>query len=606
MNDFKKRLDKLSRHPLLTPVLLALAALCIGVLSMWFAVVDNHTPLFLSYFKNPWIVLLNLLPPLFLALLLYFLIGRAWIAYGITAAVVMGLSVANFYKLTFRNDPVMFEDLLLLKEAGDMAGKYKLFLSKSMVLALVLILLGGAFLFFAARAKTGWRPRLFCGLLFLVLTVPLHTLYTDWDLYANKTANNDLINRWSATQAYTSKGFLYPFLYSIKEATDAPPNEYDATLAQTVLDSYTSADIPEAEKVDIIGIQLEAYNDFTKFGVPELNPTVYEEFHALEAEGYTGNLVTNIFAGGTVDTERCFLTGYSRLGSFRSASNSYVRYFKDQGYTTDGSHTCYAWFYNRLNINENLGFDNYYFLEDHYGALDNGGIAGDKILFPELVRLYEEHKASSDTPYFSFNVTYQGHGPYDTDRTWWGDDYVVDNGSYTQEELNLMNNYFGSIQDTNDALGDFFDYFRASDEPVVIVLYGDHNPWMGDANSVYNMLGIDLDFSTQQGFMNYYATRYLIWANDAAKAALGNDFQGTGPDIGPYFLMEELFRLCGWEGNAYMQAQSQLLDRVPVMNQPTGLYLEHGALTDVLAPDNLDLVRQFNSIQYYWRKHFVE
>lgn len=605
MNDWKRRLDKLSRDPLLTPALLALAALGIGLLSLWFAVMDNHTAMFLSYFKNPYIIILNLLPPLFLTLLLYFLTGRAWISYGVTAAAVVGLSVVNYYKLTFRNDPVMFEDLLLIKEAGNMAGKYKLFLNRSIVTALFLILLGGVFLFFAARAGTDCRPRLICTLLLLMVALPLRVLYTDLDLYINKTANVGLINSWSATQAYTSKGFLYPFLYSIQEAADAPPGSYDAERAATILSSYTDADIPENQKVDIIAIQLEAYNDFSRFGALELSPLVYEEFHKLEAEGYSGNLVTNIFAGGTVDTERSFLTGYSRLGSFRSPTNSYVRYFKNQGYTTEGSHPCYAWFYNRTNINENLGFDNYYFLENYYGALNNNEIAGDKILFPEIIRLYEEHKASSDAPYFSFNVTYQGHGPYDTDYAWLGDGFVVDNGQYTQEELNLMNNYFGSIQDTNDALKNFFDYYRASSDPVVIIMFGDHNPWMGDNNSIYNLLGIDLDLSTQTGFMNYYATRYLIWANDAAKEALGNSFQGTGTDIGPYFLMDQVFHLCGWEGSAYMQAQDQLMDRVGVMSQSTYLYLEHGVLTDTLAPDNLELVRQFNGVQYYSRKHFT-
>lgn len=605
MNNWKFRLNNLSRDPLLTPVLLALAALGIGLLSLWFAVMDNHTAMFLSYLINPYIILLNLLPPLFLALFLYFLIGRAWISFGITAVAIVGLSVVNYYKLTFRNDPVMFEDLLLFKEAGNMAGKYKLFINRSIVAAIFLILLGGIFLFFAARSKTGWRPRLICSLLLLMVAIPLHTIYTDLDLYINKTSNNNLINSWSATQAYTSKGFLYPFLYSMQEAIDAPPGSYDADRTETILSSYTDTDIPEDQKVDIMGIQLEAYNDFTKFGVLELSPSVYEEFHKLEAEGYSGNLVTNIFAGGTVDTERCFLTGYSRLGSFRSPTNSYVRYFKDQGYTTEGSHPCYAWFYNRSNINENLGFDGYFFLENHYGALNDNKISGDNILFPEIIRFHEEHKASSDAPYFSFNVTYQGHGPYDTTYAWLGDDYVVDNGQYTQEALNLMNNYFGSIQDTNNALKDFFDHYRASSDPVVIVMYGDHNPWMGDNNSIYDMLGINLDLSTQEGFMNYYATRYLIWANDAAKNVLGNDFQGIGPDIGPYFLMDQVFRLCGWEGSAYMQAQDSLMDRVGVMSQATYFYLEHGDLTDTLAPDNLELVRQFNGIQYYYRKHFT-
>lgn len=605
MKKLMQKLDPIAKNPVLTPVLCALMGVYVGVLSMWFACVDNRTAMFISYFTHPLIALLNILPVVFLSLLLYFLIGRAWISYLVTAAVTMGLTFASFYKLTFRNDPMMFEDILLIREAGNMAGKYQLFLNKSMLMALVLLVLGLVFLLLFARAKTSWKPRLLCALVTILMAFPLYALYTDADIYNNKTRNEDLISPWSATQVYTSKGFLYPFLYSIRSASDPAPEGYDAKACEEIMSGYTDADIPEEQKVDIFTIQLEAYNDFTKFGTPELNPEVYETFHKLESEGYTGNLVTNIFAGGTIDTERCFLTGYSSLGSFRSPSNSYAWYFRDQGYYATGSHSCYAWFYNRENINANLGLEDYKFVENYYGELTGGGIGYDNVLFPEMIKLYEEHKANDDRPYFSFNVTYQGHGPYDTDRTWYGDGWVVDDGSYTQEELNLMNNYFGSLKNTGDNLETFFNYFRESKDPVVIVLFGDHNPWMGDANSVYNKLGIDLDLSTKEGFMNYYATRYLIWANDAAKEVLGCDFQGEGPDLSPNFLMTELFDLCGWEGPAFMQATRPVMEALPVINTPTGLYFEDGNLTKDLTDEDQALADQYDSLQYYWRKHFA-
>lgn len=600
----KRKESKLANSRALTLVLLALAAVCLGVLSLWFACVDNRTAMFISYFTHPLIAALNLLPVVYLALLLYFMTGRAGLSYGITAVLTLGLTAASFFKLTFRNDPMMFEDILLIKEAGNMAGKYQLFLNKSMLLAIVLVFLGWVVLHFLARGRMSLWPRLGGVAVLLMVFLPLQWLYADANTYTNRTRNEALISPWSATQVYTSKGFLYPFLYSVKSASDAPPEGYSSAAAQSILAAFEDADIPEEKKVDLIAIQLEAYNDFTKFGVPDLNPAVYEEFHKLEAEGYTGNLVTNIFAGGTVDTERCFLTGYSRLGSFRAPTNSYAWYLQKQGYYTEGSHSCYAWFYNRENINANLGLQNYYYVENYYGALTGGGVGFDAVLFPEMIKLYEQHKETSDQPYFGFNVTYQGHGPYDTDVLWWGDGWVVDDGSYTREELNLMNNYFGSLKDTGDHLKTFFDYYRVSDQPVVIVLFGDHNPWMGDGNSIYHLLGIDLDLSTKEGFLNYYATRYLIWANDAAREALGNDFRGEGPDLSPNFLMNEVFKLCGWEGPAYLQATNAVAEQVPVINTPTGLYLEDGVLTDALTPEGAALIQDYESLQYFWRKHF--
>lgn len=63
------------------------------------------------------------------------------------------------------------------------------------------------------------------------------------------------------------------------------------------------------------------------------------------------------------------------------------------------------------------------------------------------------------------------------------------------------------------------------------------NPWLGAGNSVYKEMGLDIAADHKEGFMNYYRTRYLVWANDAAKDVLGNDFVGKGPDIAPCFLM---------------------------------------------------------------------
>lgn len=595
-------MKKLMKSPIITAFLLLAAGLGLGLLSLWFGAGGYYIPMFVSYLKHPALAALNLLPVVLLVLFLWFAAGRAWLAFLLSGTVVLLFTFADFYKLTFRDDPLMFEDVLLVKEAGNMAGRYDLFLSGSMMLAIALVLLGAVFLIVFARARLSKWGRLGGIAVVLLLMLPLRSVIASAAVYSS-TENYDLINRWAATQVYLSKGFVYPFLHSAVDAADTPPEGYDESRAKAILAAHADADIPDGKKVNVIAVQMEAYNDFTKFNVPGLSDEVYAPYHALEAESVTGNLITNIFAGGTVDTERDFITGFSQLGSLRVPTNSYAWYFKDQGYTVEGSHPCYEWFYNRLNINENLGFSTYYYLENHYGQLANGGIAYDGVLFPELVSLYEQNRDTAGAPLFSFNVTYQGHGPYNDDITWWGDDYVT-GGDYTQAERNILNNYFGSIANTNEALTKFFDYFRQEDAPVVIVLFGDHNPWLGDGNSVYKALGIDLDVSTETGFRNYYGTRYLIWANDAAKKALGNDFTGAGPDIAPCFLMNEVFRLCGWEGPAYMQATQQVMDAVPVIHA-TGLYVEDGAVTDTLTPEGAALVSDYQSLQYYWRRHFA-
>ena len=579
----------------------------ICLISLMLATGHYAMRLIFGYFECPLIFVLNLLPVLALLLLLYGLTGRAQLSFGVTAALVFGLSTGNYYKLMFRNDPLMFADLLLLKEAGDMAGKYHLFLHWKLGLMIACWVFGVLFLHFLVRGRPRGRGRGICALAGVTACTLLYPVMLDSDLYNQRTAYYARLNNiWSATQQYIARGFLYPFLHSISEAIEMPPENYSADRAEAILSAYSDADIPEEEKVNIIGIMLEAYSDFSRLGVPELAADVYEVWHNLEAEGYSGDLVTNIFAGGTINTERCFLTGFSNLVNFRARTNSYAWYFRSQGYRVEGMHPCYEWFYNRLNVNESLGFEDYYFVENYFSPMSGGGVALDDIFFPELLKTYQAAE-TPDQPYFSFSVTYQGHGPYNDDVCWWGEkgDYVADNGAYTEAQQYILDNYFGSIYNTNQHLKALTDYLRTDDEPVVLLLFGDHMPWMGDGNSVYEAMGLNLDLSTQEGFFNYYGTRYLIWANDAAKEVLGQDFTGEGPALSPNFLMNQVFRLCGWEGPAFMQATQQVMDRVPVINTPTGLYVENGTLTGSLSPEGQALVEDYNILQYYYRSHFI-
>ncbi len=585
-----------------------IATVLLGIASLWYAAGEYGQPMYSSYFELPALVWLNLLPVLLLGALLYFAIGRAWLALLVNGLVVLGFTWVNWFKLALRNDPLLFADLTLLREAGDMAGKYQIVVRADMWWTLAALLAVTVLFFFFVRGKPHKWVRLGGALLPLVAVLPLKGVYLDSDLYtySEKTDNCELISRWSATQVYVSKGFVYPFLHSISEAVDTPPKGYDKKEAAQQMAQYQDADIPEDQKVNVISIMLEAYSDFSRLEEVPLSQEVdvYGVYHQLEEEGVAGNLVTNIFAGGTVDTERCYLTGYSRLSNFRSNTNAYPWYFKEQGYTVEGSHPCFEWFYNRENINRYLGFDAYYFVENHYGQYTDGDVALDDVLFPEMIDFYEQNKKTGK-PYFSFNVSYQGHGPYDDSKYWWSqkDSFIENDGRLTEEEQCILENYLGSIYNTNYNLAQFFDYFREEEEPVVIVLFGDHKPWLGDDNSVYNALDINMDVSTEEGFYNYYSTRYLIWANDAAKEALGQDFTGEGPDIGPYFLMDQVFEQCGWEGPAFMQANRELSRQVPVLHA-SGLYVEDGRLTDVLEPENRDLVGDYNNRQYYWRKHF--
>ncbi len=582
-----------------------LAALGLGLVSLALAPANYGWNVFWDYFSSPVLLALNLLPPMLLAALLYGLLGRPWLAQLLTGIPVLALSIGNYYKLAFRDDPVVASDLLVLGEAGQMAGRYQLFLNTKMVCAMALAAGSVGLLALLVRGRPQWRGRLAGALAPLVIGAALIPAYASDRIYSN-TAQLDHLQQWAATQQYLSHGLLYPFLHSVKDALPNPPDGYSQRDAAQILEQYENTDIPEGEKVNIVGIMLEAFSDLSVFPQIEFRQDVYADFHQLQAESYTGALLTNIFAGGTIDTERAFLTGLSSgQFNFRSNTSSYVWYLKSQGYQTSGDHPSNQWFYNRSNVNSYLGFDSYRFLETYYAQLTGGAVADDGIFFPELTASILE-QMESDAPLFSFSVSYQGHGPYDDQVCSWGDvDAFVGNEDLERTDRTILANYLGSVQNTSAHLLELADALRDDEEPVVLVIFGDHKPWLGNSNSVYEALGIDLSLDSKEGFYNYWSTPYLIWANNAAKEALGNDFVGTGPDISPCFLMNVLFQQCGWAGDAYMQAVYDCWQALPVIHT-SGLYLtDNGTLSSQLSQEDQDLAQRFSYLEYYRSTHFA-
>ena len=300
-----------------------------------------------------------------------------------------------------------------------------------------------------------------------------------------------------------------------------------------------------------------------------------------------------------MDSEWGFLTGYTTHEDFRKDTDSYVWYLRDQGYQTLGNHPGHGWFYNRQNVNRFLGFEDYWFTENYYGPLVDPTSAiwnSDHILTQELLSQLEERVQAG--PVFSFSVSYQNHGPYETAYTSAVEHLTPSNSGLSAESCNIWNNYLNGVADTIDAMTGLADGLEALDEPVVLVLFGDHKPWGGNGNSAYTELGANFDLSTLEGFAEYYSTPYLIWANSAAKAVLGNDFVGEGGTFSPCFLMTELFDQCGWEGPGFMQLSRQIRDITPLVHERE-LYLSNGQLTDTLSQEDGQFLQAFLGAQYF-------
>lgn len=583
---------------------------CVGALTLLYgAAAYIKLPglaLFRSYFHHPALLGLNLLPPVLLIWLFYFLTRRGWGAFLGSFLPCVAVAMVNYFKIRLRSDPFLAADLTLISEAGGIVGNYSLDVDWLTWLTLGALLAGLLFsvLLIPKWPRRGWGRAFAAVSCAAVCAVSCASLFTNSDLYQS-TDNSEYINPWSDVEVFVSKGCLYPFLYSMRDMFPAPPPGYDGAQAQALLEAFSDADIPADKQVSVMGIMLEAFCDLTDFDFMAGHPDaarVYDPWHALAEQGVSGRLLTNIFAGGTVDSEWGFLSGYSQHDDFRRDTDSYVWYLRDQGYQTFFSHPGYGWFYNRQNVNDYLGFQDSWFTENHYGALVDPTSAiyhSDDILVRELLAQLTQRTAEG--PCFSFSVSYQNHGPYESAYSAGVEYFTPANSGMAAESCHIWNNYLRGVDSTIQAMVQLTQGLEELDRPVVLVLFGDHKPWGGNGNSAYADMGLTFDLGTLQGFYDYYATPYLIWANSAAKEVLGSDFTGEGGDFSPCLLMPKVFDLCGWTGPGFMQLARQVREITPLVHE-RGLYLSGGQITDALPQGQQDFVDRFLWAEY-WREN---
>ena len=590
---YKTDNEKLNSAKSITLAILAslFGGFTVGMCSLFFASGEYAFPVWGAYLRNPYLFLLNLLPPIIISAIFFFIFNRAVWSFAFTNATVMVPTLINYFKMFIRGDCFVFEDIGLASEAGQMVSNYKLPSEATVRIAIyaAVLIIGCTLLaiFIKGRLPSNWHWRYAIGGGVLALSMLLIPVYSSDDLYLDeRTANVALDNAWTDTEIFKSKGFVYPFLHSVKDVFKAPPEDYDTKKVESLLSRYEDTPLPSDKKVNFFCLMLEAYNDFSRFEELEFTEDIYAKYRELEALGYSGTLMTDIFSGDTKTSEREFLTGlpFPYLDNFKSKSNSYVWYLRQNGYTTEGAHPVTMEFYDRINVNANLGFENYYFEENYFKAGAPYYITWDAKFIPELKKIYDARDKSK--PYFNFSVSYQGHGPYSATDSHFETPYVKSD-HVSEADKNILNNYLHAQKQTTELLYTFVTEMLATEDPLVIVLFGDHKPWMGDFGHVYGSYGISIDTSTPEGFANYYSTRYLIIANDAAKELCQNDFSGEGETLSPHFLMNKVFELCGYSGNAYMQFSRDIMKETPVV---------HRAMT---------LPTDYDNVSYYYRRNFA-
>lgn len=241
-----------------------------------------------------------------------------------------------------------------------------------------------------------------------------HSEYLAWD---NAESHDTLADAYAEfTNANRCLMFSGLYQYTVRGAvvTIWPQTTAD-TERIAELDAYYAAHPKQAADTPMTGafagknlilIMMESVDDWLV--TPEYMPNLYR----LEQEGVDfRNYYAPIFlAAATFNSEFTANTGmiapeYQVRNLYyteHALPYSLANLFRDAGYRARSYHAANPNIYNRGQIHLNFGYESY----NDYGDLG----MDDYMLDSQLLRGYDQ--IVSDEPFFSFIITYSGHGPY--------------------------------------------------------------------------------------------------------------------------------------------------------------------------------------------------
>ena len=236
---------------------------------------------------------------------------------------------------------------------------------------------------------------------------------------------------------------------------------------------------------NLILIQLEAIDTWMVDYMPNLKAV--KEQSLVFSNHYTPAYIT----AGTFNTEFIVNAGLLPGSAGTSTSvytrndfpNSLAHLFREQGYTAESFHGSEGEVYNREQIHLNLGYEAYHSGSDM--GMENYTMDSD------LMAAFDE--MTDDAPFFTFVITYSGHGPYSDDNPI----YLAHADEAKAEAARTDGHYVHAVahaKETDAFVGALMDALEAGGllENTVVAFYADHyNYYMLDDGLNMDIKGVD-------------------------------------------------------------------------------------------------------------------
>lgn len=509
-------------------------------------------------------IILNFIFIYFIICFFYCICGKIKISLYTTSFLIFIVGIVNHFITAFRGTPLVPWDIFSLNVAITVLPTFKFTVTKKLIIGILLFLITFIILrkskfdsFKNGKFKISYRILVLVGTVTFIICFYLTNLISIFNLDEN----------WDPKEEYHNNGLVASLFKQSRNLIISKPDGYDVDsitkLASTIeVPLVNHEDDENYEMPNIIAIMNESFSNLSIIGDFSTNTEYLPFFNSLSENTIKGNLHVSIFGATTPNSEWEFLTS-NTMAFVPKRTVPYQQYvlrksfslasiLKDQGYITNAIHCYYPQGYNRNLAYPRLGFDSFYSMNELQNLEFIREYPDDFSTYRNIIKLFEEKNENEKL--FNFTLTMQNHGSY-TDENF-ENTVIAENGEYPK-----LNQYLSLIKIADESLKYLIDYFSNQEEHTIIVLFGDHQPYVEDEFYSSLLSKKYEDINSKEATEKKYITPFMIWANyDIDTSAYSNL-----TDISANYLASLVLDVAQMQKTPYLQFLDELRKEIPII-----------------------------------------
>ncbi len=441
------------------------------------------------------------------------------------------IGISNYFVVQFRGSPIVPWDFFSLGTAASVAGNYTYEIYWRFAVSTI-----GFLVLIALDLKNSVRlhpvVRIVLGLIFAAGLVASTIALQDKEV---KTKLGMDMTLFTPNVRYRNNGFLAAFLGNLHLINVQEPSGYSVSAVEEIQEEISQAHkeedgknsrenaqklLAEGKMPHIILVLNEAFSDLQALGPFRTDQDYMPNFRALMEEGESGQIMVSVKGGNTANSEYELFSG-DTMAFLPAGSVVYQQFIRDNipvlpsylaslGYETTAIHPYLATGWDRDKVYPLLGFHEFLSQNDFVDPEYLRIYISDHSALEKITQVFEQQKENG--PQFIFEITMQNHSGYSKEYPGFTEEVHLVDLTYENIQTRAAEKYLTLVKHSDDALGEMMEYFRTVDEPVIVVMFGDHQPSDYVTDVIKRLVGYEPEKSVEEA-QKAYLVPFFIWNN---------------------------------------------------------------------------------------------